>query len=270
MGGKTALSDQLVSSTCLKRSKEEAREAIKARIRKGRELSTCQLETPEQLEKADADETNWHKYNIELLKSLFNDEYYAKDYRRGLGGYRLHPEAPFEEIAKSFRKHVEKRVNLLEGYLQQFDLISECPPTSQDPESEADTCYVDLNRIDELRSIASEQYDFAKLVRLCEELNRTYANDCFFATAMLTRAVLDHVSPIFGYTKFSEVANNYDKGGKSFKQSVRHLEQSSRCIADAHLHVQIRKSETLPNRTQVNFSNDLDVLLAEIVRIHTR
>jgi hypothetical protein len=33
------------------------------------------------------------------------------------------------------------------------------------------------------------------------------------------------------------------------------------------LHYQIRKSETLPNETQIGFSNDIDVLLSEIVRI---
>jgi len=48
---------------------------------------------------------------------------------------------------------------------------------------------------------------------------------------------------------------------------MAHLENSARRIADAHLHTQIRARETLPTATQVNFSNDLDVLLAEIVRI---
>jgi hypothetical protein len=48
---------------------------------------------------------------------------------------------------------------------------------------------------------------------------------------------------------------------------MEHLDKSLRKIADAHLHPQIRKKEILPNKTQVNFSNDLDVLLSEIVRI---
>ena len=46
-----------------------------------------------------------------------------------------------------------------------------------------------------------------------------------------------------------------------------HLDTSSRKIANAHLHTQIRKKEILPNQTQVDFSNDIDVLLSEIVRI---
>jgi hypothetical protein len=127
--------------------------------------------------------------------------------------------------------------------------------------------YVDLNRIDELRSMTSQRFDLSKLIELCQELNKCYANKCFLAVAMLTRAVLDHVPPIFGHERFSQVANNYSGGGKSFKECMIHLENSSRKIADAHLHGQMREKETLPNRTQVNFSSDLDVLLAEIVRV---
>ena len=126
--------------------------------------------------------------------------------------------------------------------------------------------YVDTGRIGELRGLSSRQFDLARLIRFCEELNVCYRHECYFAVATLTRAFLDHIPPIFRATNFSQVASNYP-GTKSFKDSMQHLENSSRKIADAHLHSQIRKKETLPNKTQVNFSNDLDVLLAEIVRI---
>lgn len=126
--------------------------------------------------------------------------------------------------------------------------------------------YVELSRIEELRGLAPRGFDLSKLVKMCEELNLCFSIECYFAVAMLVRAILDHVPPIFGYKSFSEFACNY-AGAKSFKQSMANLENSSRKIADHHLHVQIRKSETLPNRTQVNFSNDVDVLLSEIVRI---
>jgi hypothetical protein len=48
---------------------------------------------------------------------------------------------------------------------------------------------------------------------------------------------------------------------------MNHLDSSARKIADQHLHAQVRNSEVLPNIVQVDFSNDLDVLLAEIVRV---
>jgi hypothetical protein len=128
--------------------------------------------------------------------------------------------------------------------------------------------YIDPDRIQELRSIPKKDYDFSKLVRLCEELNACSENENFFAVAMITRAIIDHVPPLFGCHKFGEVANNY-RGSKSFKGSMKSLDSSLRNIADHHLHVQIRKKETLPKFPQVNFSADLDVLLAEIVRIYT-
>jgi len=127
--------------------------------------------------------------------------------------------------------------------------------------------FVDPTRLAELRNIQSTNFDLTRLIRYCEELNLNYQERCFLAVSMLGRAILDHVPPIFGCHRFSEVANNYNSGSKSFKQSMEHLENSLRKIADAHLHVQIRKSENLPNRIQVNFSSDLDVLLSEIVRL---
>lgn len=124
---------------------------------------------------------------------------------------------------------------------------------------------VDPDRIIELKEIKSQNFDLTKLMALCNELNTSYSNECHLATIMIIRAILDHVPPVFGYETFIQVANNY--GGKSFKKSMLHLQNSARNIADAYLHTPIRESETIPNKTQVNFSNDLDVLLAEIVRI---
>jgi len=126
--------------------------------------------------------------------------------------------------------------------------------------------FVDPDRINEIKSITSENFDLSKLVRLCEELNICFAGECYLSMVMLIRAILDHVPPIFQCKAFSELANNYS-GAKSFKQAMQHLENSSRKISDYYLHSQIRNSETLPNVTQIDFSNDLDFLLAEVVRV---
>jgi len=126
--------------------------------------------------------------------------------------------------------------------------------------------YIDSERMTQLRAIKSESFDLSKLIALCEELNKCYANGCYVAVAMLARAIVDHVPPIFNSGTFTDVANTYP-GSRSFKESMSNLDRSLRKIADAHLHVQIRKSETLPTKTQIHFSPDLDVLLGEIVRI---
>lgn len=123
------------------------------------------------------------------------------------------------------------------------------------------------SRLVELRSLVSPDFDFRKLVRLCEEINSAYSLQCHYATAMLIRGLLDHVPLVFGFKAFSKLANNYAGGGKSFKETMHHLENASRKVGDAHLHMPIRKSETLPTAQQVNCGQQLDVLLSEIVRI---
>lgn len=125
--------------------------------------------------------------------------------------------------------------------------------------------YVDSARLLELREIRSKKFDLSKLIQFCVELNKCYADESYLAVTMLIRAILDHVPPIFGYKTFLEVSNNY--GGKSLKKSLQTLQNTSRNIADNYLHLTIRDKESLPNKTQVNFANDLDVLLAEIVRL---
>jgi len=122
-------------------------------------------------------------------------------------------------------------------------------------------------RLGELRALTSTEFDFRKLIRLCEELNSAYNDSCYFATALLTRGLLDHVPPLFGKSTFAEVANNYGAGGKSFKETMLYLENAARKVGDGHLHMPIRKSETLPTAQQVCFASQIDVLLSEIVRM---
>jgi hypothetical protein len=128
--------------------------------------------------------------------------------------------------------------------------------------------FIDETRLQELKDISSKpsRFDFSKLIKLCEELNSNYSQGNYFATAMLTRAIMDHVPPIFGKDKFIEVANNYS-GSTSFKKSMKNLEDFPRNICDGMLHEKIRDSASLPNKTQVNCSQALDQLLGEIVRI---
>lgn len=122
---------------------------------------------------------------------------------------------------------------------------------------------VAVDRINELRDLTSKQFDFSRLIKLCEDINTNYQNGSYFGTAALTRAVLDHVPPIFGKDSFAEVANNY--GSKSFKGTMLHLHATVKHIADGHLHSHIRKHESLPVAQQVDFGPGLDVLLAEII-----
>ena len=65
--------------------------------------------------------------------------------------------------------------------------------------------YVDPDRIAELKEISHPEFDLRKLVRFCEELNLCFATECYLAVAMLTRALIDHVPPVFGCQSFVEL-----------------------------------------------------------------
>jgi hypothetical protein len=126
--------------------------------------------------------------------------------------------------------------------------------------------YIDKTRITELESANNTIFDLRVLIALSKEVNIAYANNCFLTIPMILRTIINHVPPIFNCQNFSEVANNYS-GGKSFKASMKTLNDSLKNIADSFLHTQVRNSEVLPTKVQVDFRQNMDTLLSEIVRI---
>jgi hypothetical protein len=129
------------------------------------------------------------------------------------------------------------------------------------------TYFVDPARIVELEQTKNKDFDLAKLVKLCEELNSASSNKNFISSSLLVRAIIDHVPPVLGFNTFSELANNYSDGTRSFKRSMLNLNNSLRNIADNNIHSQARSKEILPTQAQIDFSPELDLLLSEVVRV---
>lgn len=161
-------------------------------------------------------------------------------------------------------EQLHEAIGFVEGGLNQLRRKSSLPPNPNGATQKPP--YVDPHRILQLRGIKSTQWDLKRLVRLLQELNIAHANEAHMATAMLVRAIADHVPPIFNAKNFSEVANNYP-APRSFSEQVKQLDTSLRKIADMHIHQPVRKTEVLPLAPQVDFRGALDVLLSEIVRL---
>ena len=149
---------------------------------------------------------------------------------------------------------------------QQIDRLARKPAPPPAASGTVKPPYVSATRLAELRALKNPQWDFTKLVQLCNELNLAHEHACHYAVAMLLRAIIDHVPPVFGVTTFSQVVANHS-AGRSFKGSMEHLDIALRKIADGHLHQPIRNKEVLPAETQVAFQPQLDQLLGEIFRI---
>jgi len=183
------------------------------------------------------------------------------DYIRNLQTYkerRAHIQGQLLPVERQLRPDQSKTAGLRPPELRvEYSPVRPIPMAVQ--------FYVAESRLAELRTLKSAKFDFCKLIRLCEELNVAYSENCFYAVAMLTRSILDHVPPVFGVSSFAQVANNY-AGAKSFKELMGQLEVVTRKVGDLHLHSQISRKEALPVEQQVSFKAQFDLLLAEVIR----
>lgn len=124
--------------------------------------------------------------------------------------------------------------------------------------------YVNTSGIEELKRIQNSSFDLSKLIKLYEEINENWHIHNYFSVIALVRTILHHIAPFFGLANFEQVASNYS-GGQSFKKSMQHLLNSSKNIADTHLHSQAQKNEVLPNNQQVDYRNGLNFYLVKLL-----
>jgi hypothetical protein len=150
-------------------------------------------------------------------------------------------------------------------HVELYRAAANAPATEVIPEPTRHPPFVHPDRIQDLEQLQHPDFDLSKLIQLCHEVNDNYERGNYLSVAMLGRSILDHVPPLFGHQTFDQVVGGH--GGRSFKSVMTGLNTTMRSIADSYLHLPIRKRETLPTATQVNFSQAMDVLLQEVVRI---
>lgn len=184
--------------------------------------------------------------------------YQSDDVRGYLEEFLSEPYQPDEPI------FLEERMNLVvRNESPFFDLMSQQPTRPVAPRTSE---HIDLSRIEDLGRLSTARFDCARLVAMCKELNDSASRGNAHAVIYLTRAILDHVPPIFGCDSFAEVASNYG-GEKSFRRAMERLEKHSRHVADLFLHRMITKSEVRPNMKEVSFDSELNLMLSEVYRI---
>jgi len=210
----------------------------------------------EKLNNTDFDFANWLAETKNLLDLVFEN---AENKKHQLVSATQRPAYMLSGVNIERLKSDWKQ--LIEGFRYELELLNEDPVALEKDNEE----FVNLERIDQLKALKITSYDLSKLIAICLELNSNFTNRNYISVVMLCRALIDHIPPIFGMKTFNEVSNNY--GTTSFKKNMLHLNNSMRNIADNYLHQTIRKKETLPNKTQIDFKNDIDVLLAEIIRM---
>lgn len=124
--------------------------------------------------------------------------------------------------------------------------------------------YFSKSKIDEFKNISNQNFDLSKIIRILEEVNICYQNECYLWVSSLLRMLLDHIPPTFWKPNFESVVaeNNFSK---SDKENMKHLLWSSKNISSWILHGQISWKEVLPNKTTIEFRPDFDILLKNII-----
>lgn len=146
---------------------------------------------------------------------------------------------------------LHEAIGLEEGGLNQLRRKNSIP--ARQPWTAFKPTYVDQSRILEIQSINTSLWDLKRLVRLLQELNTAHSNEMYMTTAMLVRAVSDHVPPIFNVKRFTEVANNYP-ANRSFSDQMNRLDGSLRKICRHIPSFSGAKSRRLAQRHPSRFS----------------
>lgn len=65
--------------------------------------------------------------------------------------------------------------------------------------------FVNPQIIEQLRLVKCVNFDMSKTILFCEELNSSFDAGNYLASALLLRALINHIPPIFGHGTFEDV-----------------------------------------------------------------
>jgi hypothetical protein len=127
----------------------------------------------------------------------------------------------------------------------------------------ANLAFLDHEALARLKAVESGRLDCSKLIRMCEELNDAYSRANFISATLLIKAIMNHVPPVFHVETFAQVVAN---AGRSVKSILGRLENEARPVADLHTHIQMRTSESLPSKNQLEpYKAAFEVLIHQII-----
>jgi hypothetical protein len=154
--------------------------------------------------------------------------------------------------------------NLRAGLYVVIDTLKEA---SQDPNYVANAAnnaaFLNTEVLLRLKGVQGARLDPSKLVKMCEELNDAYARGNYVSSALLLRAIINHVPSVFGASTFSEVVS---QSGRSIKAILARLNDDARPIADLHTHILMRQTEYLPTKNQLEpYKTSFEVLIQEVL-----
>ncbi len=122
--------------------------------------------------------------------------------------------------------------------------------------------FISTEIIEEFKKIDIKKFNLSRLIHFCDQINENYDHEYYESVAFTTRALMDHVPPIFGQPNFESIAPQTSNGKTpSFKKSCDRLNGSLKHIVDDLIHSQINAGTSLLIKEEINFSPDLNTFL---------
>jgi len=148
-----------------------------------------------------------------------------------------------------------------------YAVIDTLKEASQDPNYGANAAnnaaFLHKDVLLHLKAVQGARLDPCKLVQMCEELNDNYARGNYISSALLLRAIINHVPSVFGERTFSAVVA---KSGRSLKAVLSRLDDDARPMTDLHTHFLMRQSEHIPTKNQLEpFKPGFEMLIQEVI-----
>ena len=132
-----------------------------------------------------------------------------------------------------------------------------------------ESVFINLENIKAIEESGSV-FDCSRLVRYCLEINDNYEKGNYASVGFLSRAIIDHIPPIFDKDTFAQVAAHAGERHTSFKKSCETLDNSLKNIVDRSIHKKMNSMDVPPFKEEINFSQDLNTVLARVVEeLHT-
>jgi hypothetical protein len=208
------------------------------------------------------------KFNLQTKVDVFNQywkrQIMTRDSEALLAGRKI-PIHKYYWATASFLMGIAKQLSEFSYLIDKLIAQSEGLEQKTGDLDMGRTVYIEKSTLLRLTKIRNKNFDLNRLISFCGELDDNYSLGNYHSCAMLLRAILDHVPPIFGKVSFDDVCAQY--GGKSFKDIMRPLNETAKKIGDDYLHTQINKKVLVATKTQVNFQANLDMLLNEAAAI---
>lgn len=212
--------------------------------------------------------TEIEKFNLHTKIDIFNQywkrQIMTRDSQAICAGRQV-PTHKYYESTASFITGVAEQLNEFLYLIDKVVAQNKGMGQKMRKEDVGRTAYVDKNTLLRLNKIESKNFDLSRLISFCNELDDNYSLENYHSCAMLLRAILDHIPPVFNKKSFEDVCAQH--GGKSFKDIIRPLNETAKKIGDDYLHTQINKKVLAVTKTQVSFQANLDTLLNEVAAI---